>query len=788
MIDAAEAHEAIVAAYAATDPLSWDSYPRRNLALHASEVGQLDHLLEDPRFLLAADFARLLQLLPVRPEPPQAGIVAVLRLAGSAAAELSPVPRARQLALAAAHLGLAELRRAFAAWVNDGWVPLWAHSLVPHQSLAGHGGSVRAVALGRLGDRDVIVSGGDDGTVRVWDASGAPRQSLTGHAGSVRAVAVGRAGDQDVVVSGGDDGTVRVWDATGRPVIEPLAAHAEPVRAVVIGRAGERDVIVSGGDDGLRVWDAATGQILERPRHWMSDLLRERGITDIFRRRDITDASSVKALAIGRPGGRDVIVSICEECEVWDAARRTRICSLDTWYTGPLTAVVIGNVRGRDVIVTASSDGKVALWDWDAATDWRYWEEVGEAAGPLKAVAIGQMAGRQMIVAGGADGTVWTWDVAAPEPTGSLLARQAATVNAVAIGRTANREIIVSGGRDGTVRVWDAAPGKHDGDQLPSHDSRVETVAAGAIGGRDVVVSGGDDGLHVWDATTGRAIRDLEPFWRVSGVKAVAIAWSGHSNRNLILIAIHKGEIRAHTGNRNELRGRPKTVAAAREPSEAIVTSGRDGAWAWNTQTPQRIFPGAVYVTPVAVGQIGGRDVVVSGHEDGMLRIWNLETPRTVHRPDLITGNLADLIAGNRLEAAKLRPGPVASLATHGARMTAVAIGQIDGRDVIVTGHADGSVRVWDPAAKRLKDRLTGHLRPVTAVAAGRAGGRNLIVSGSTDRKVCVWDVATGRLETLEMLDLVTGLAVSASHLAAASGIAVAVFSVPLSAPAATRA
>ena len=59
LIDAAETHEAIVAAYAATDPLSWDSYARRNLALHASEVGQLDYLLEDARFLLAADPARL---------------------------------------------------------------------------------------------------------------------------------------------------------------------------------------------------------------------------------------------------------------------------------------------------------------------------------------------------------------------------------------------------------------------------------------------------------------------------------------------------------------------------------------------------------------------------------------------------------------------------------------------------------------------------------------------------------------------------------------------------------
>ena len=40
LIDAAETHNAIVEAYVATDPLSWDDYARRNLALHATEAGR----------------------------------------------------------------------------------------------------------------------------------------------------------------------------------------------------------------------------------------------------------------------------------------------------------------------------------------------------------------------------------------------------------------------------------------------------------------------------------------------------------------------------------------------------------------------------------------------------------------------------------------------------------------------------------------------------------------------------------------------------------------------------
>ena len=55
------------------------------------------------------------------------------------------------------------------------------------------------MAVGRLGDRDVIVSGGGpgDATVRIWDTHGDPvGEPLTGHTGWVGAVAVGRLGDR----------------------------------------------------------------------------------------------------------------------------------------------------------------------------------------------------------------------------------------------------------------------------------------------------------------------------------------------------------------------------------------------------------------------------------------------------------------------------------------------------------------------------------------------------------------------------------------------------------------
>jgi WD40 repeat protein len=132
--------------------------------------------------------------------------------------------------------------------------------------LTGHTDRV-SVAIGRVGDRDVIVSGGDDHTVRIWDPHtgqpvGAP---LTGHTGRVSSVAIGRVGDRDVIVSGGHDATVRIWDPhTGQPVGAPLTGHTGSVLSVAIGRVGDRDVIVSGDDGG----DDGDGDRRERGRAW----------------------------------------------------------------------------------------------------------------------------------------------------------------------------------------------------------------------------------------------------------------------------------------------------------------------------------------------------------------------------------------------------------------------------------------------------------------------------------------------------------------------------------------
>ncbi|MFI7058569.1 hypothetical protein ACWDOR_23665 [Streptosporangium canum] len=82
-------------------------------------------------------------------------------------------------------------------------------------------------------------------------------------------------------------------------------------------------------------------------------------------------------------------------------------------------------------------------------------------------------------------------------------------------------------------------------------------------------------------------------------------------------------------------------------------------------------------------------------------------------------------------------------LGHHGDAVGAVAVGQVNGRPVAVTGSWDHTVRVWDlTTRKSLGPPMTGHTNTVEVVAVGQVNGRPVAVTGSLDGTVRVWDLS----------------------------------------------
>jgi WD40 repeat protein len=681
-------------------------YVLQHLSTHAERGGTLSSLVRDPLFLLVADPVRLLAAIDRSISMLPSEIVRVYKRTVHRLQDAPFEEKASYLELNARKQGVFDIAEQIASLVLvRRWVPKWTSWTYSgtHRVLEGHTGSVNCVALGKLGEREVVVSGGVDETVRVWEPStGEALQVLKGHTHQVVTVALGQLGEREVIVSGSGDNTVRVWEPSTGKVLGVLAGHTDWVQSVALGRLGEREVIVSGGRDRtVRVWDASTGEALQ-----------------VFKGR----TSWVTSVALGQLGGRDIVVSggWDKRVRVWEPSTG-KLLRVLKGHTDWVQSVALGRLGEREVIVSGGDDRTVRVWE--AST--------GQALQVLKghtsyvaSVALGQLGDREVIVSGGKDNKVRVWEASTGKVL-QVLETDTGVVYCVALGQLRNREVVVSAGED--LRIWDVSAGY--GFQVPTgRPGSVQAIALGQLGDGKVVVSGGVDGtVRVWDASTGKALRVLE----------------------------------GHTGH-------VRSVALRQLGGQEIVVSGGDDktvrVWKASTGKALRVLRGHTNnVMSVALGQLGGRDVIVSGGWDQMVRVWEASTGEVLHVLKIPLYNVYSVALGQlggREVVVSVSTDSTVRVSEPGRKrflwwgktlqvvralghlhVMSVALGQLGGRDVIVSGGLDRTVRVWEASTGKALQVLKAHTDSVYAVAPGKLGEREVIVSGGDDKTVRVWEL-----------------------------------------------
>jgi WD40 repeat protein len=610
-----------------------ERYPRDHAAEHAAGAGRINRLLDDPRYLITVDPARLVPHLDAARSTPARAIAAVYRQSAHLLAPRGRPGRASQLELTARQFGYRALADRIAGVALDRpWQTRWSHSrrATDHQVLTGHNGPVQAVAAGALPDgTPVIISGGGRGDqrVRVWRLADGTRvgEPLRGHYLPVQAVAAGTLPDgTPVIVSGGRDETVRVWrTADGTPVGEPLGGD-DSVYAVAAGALPDGTPVIISGDVGgmVRVWRMADGTPVGEPLTG-----HDGGVS----------AVAAGALPDGTPviisGGRDGTV------RMWRTADGTPVGEPLTGHDGPVNAVAAGALPdGTPVIISGGDDGTVRVWRTTDRTP------VGEPLtghdSDVYAVAAGALPdGTPVIISGGDDHTVRVWRTADGTPVGEPLTVHD-SVNAVAAGALPDgTPVIISGSRDGKVRVWRTADGTKVGKPL-RHDL-VSAVAAGALpDGTPVIISGGSWGsVRVWRLADGALLREPRggPDGPVNAVAAgalpdgtpVIISGGGFIERTVRVWRTADG---TPVGKPLRGHGPMHAVAAGALPdgTPVIISGGPDGkvrvrrtADGTKVGKPLRGHNGPV--NAVAAGALpDGTPVIISGGDDHAVRVWRL--------------------------------------------------------------------------------------------------------------------------------------------------------------------
>jgi WD40 repeat protein len=471
-------------------------YIRTHLATHAARGSQLDDLLGDPDYLLAAARPELLDALPGAVSDQARASADAYRWAVPHLAHKPATEYASYLELAARRTGAPHLADAIAL-TRPGrpWSVRWADQIPvgDDRILGWHDGPVRAVAVGEQDGNAVVVSGGSDGIVRVWDLRTGRAEMEWHHGeGDVEAIAmgklsVGKLAGSPVVVSGGDDGKLRRWHlASGLPYGEPLGIGSKGgVTSAAVGDLAGRPFIVAAYrySSTIGLWDLDTGQQLD-VLQWEPDP------TPRFSQGKI----NVHAVAAGRCNDQPVIVAGHRAgARMWAwtgnewVAKRLISNIFDSIWT-----VALGKLGGRPIAVCG---GESRLTTLDL--------ESGERATPsyecpdmtIIGVAVGELDGHAVVVSGsyfGADrGILRVWDLAATEKPlrGSLVGHHGG-VKALAITRLDGRPVLVSGGLDHTVRIWDLMASLRRMPDRIEHQT-AEWIQECKLSGRQVVVSKG---------------------------------------------------------------------------------------------------------------------------------------------------------------------------------------------------------------------------------------------------------------------------------------------------------
>ena len=353
-------------------------------------------------------------------------------------------------------------------------------------------------------------------------------------------------------------------------------------------------------------------------------------------------------------------------------------------------AVSVGDYNGKPIALTVDFSGRATMWDLEswlsgqrpvtAVASWPWSTEtwrVGHDFTPFEVLRLG---GRSVAALSVDHEMAFIFDITTGAMIGGIELGKRNEVSSFAIGYINDEAVGLLGMWHGTVQVCELSTGRRY--WLPiHHTSHVEGAATFRADGRDmlVTISGGD--LRIWNIDDLLGSRsELIAIHREDKSTPSAITIGGRAGQHIAMTGAEDGSVtffdcrdgKAMCDPIGAHDGEVTSVAAAADGDPYAVTGGRDGTlrfWDLTSCQPSsdnihtQNLPGRVYIggemagfalgshpswhpaeRTVSTGTLQGRKVAVSGGDDGLVRVWDLETRAPLGAP-IEVGRPVDVVA-----------------------------------------------------------------------------------------------------------------------------------------------